>query len=82
MTEQRIVLVTGASRGIGAVTARLAGTEGYDVAVNFARNAAGAATVVADIERPAAAPSPSRPTSVGRTTSSACSPPSTRSSDA
>jgi NAD(P)-dependent dehydrogenase (short-subunit alcohol dehydrogenase family) len=51
MTEQRIVLVTGASRGIGAVTARLAGAEGYDVAVNFARNEAGAAAVVADIEK-------------------------------
>jgi NAD(P)-dependent dehydrogenase (short-subunit alcohol dehydrogenase family) len=51
MTEQRIVLVTGASRGIGAVTARLAGAEGYDVAVNFARDAAAAAAVAADIEK-------------------------------
>jgi NAD(P)-dependent dehydrogenase (short-subunit alcohol dehydrogenase family) len=51
MTEPKIVLVTGASRGIGAVTARLAAAERYDVAVNFARDEAGAAAVVADIEK-------------------------------
>ena len=35
----KILLVTGASRGIGAATARLAGDQGYDVCVNYARKA-------------------------------------------
>jgi NAD(P)-dependent dehydrogenase (short-subunit alcohol dehydrogenase family) len=51
MTAQKIVLVTGSSRGIGAATARLAGAQGYDVAVNYARDKEGAAAVVADIEK-------------------------------
>lgn len=41
-----IVLVTGASRGIGAATALLAARKGYAVAVNYASNAAAAASVV------------------------------------
>jgi NAD(P)-dependent dehydrogenase (short-subunit alcohol dehydrogenase family) len=45
-----IVLVTGASRGIGAATARLAATQGYDVAVNYLRDKASADAVVTDIE--------------------------------
>jgi NAD(P)-dependent dehydrogenase (short-subunit alcohol dehydrogenase family) len=45
-----IVLVTGASRGIGAATARLAATQGYDVAVNYLRDRASADAVVTDIE--------------------------------
>jgi NAD(P)-dependent dehydrogenase (short-subunit alcohol dehydrogenase family) len=51
MTAQKIVLVTGSSRGIGAATARLAAAQGHDVAVNYTRDREGAAAVVADIEK-------------------------------
>jgi len=40
------LIVTGASRGIGAAVARLAGERGYAVAVNFATNEADAKKVV------------------------------------
>jgi NAD(P)-dependent dehydrogenase (short-subunit alcohol dehydrogenase family) len=46
-----VVIVTGASRGIGAATARLAGERGYAVCVNYHRSQADAEAVVADIER-------------------------------
>lgn len=42
-----VLLVTGASRGIGAATARLAAARGWDVAINYARDA-DAANGVAD----------------------------------
>lgn len=45
-----IMLITGASRGIGAATARLAGRAGYRVCVNYAHNGAAAESVVADIK--------------------------------
>jgi NAD(P)-dependent dehydrogenase (short-subunit alcohol dehydrogenase family) len=45
------MIVTGASRGIGAAIARLAARRGYCVAVNFSRDAEGAGAVVGDIRR-------------------------------
>ena len=45
-----ILFVTGASRGIGAATAKLAGERGYDVAVNYLRDAAAADAVVAAVK--------------------------------
>lgn len=41
-----ILLITGASRGIGAATAKLAGARGYDVAVNYLRDEKAADDVV------------------------------------
>lgn len=46
---EEVLLVTGASRGIGAATALLAARKGYAVAVNYASNEAAAAEVVAAI---------------------------------
>lgn len=43
-----VVIVTGASRGIGAATARLAARRGWDVAVGYRSGKAEADTVVAD----------------------------------
>jgi 3-oxoacyl-[acyl-carrier protein] reductase len=51
MTEQhRVVLVSGASRGIGAATARELGRRGYHVIVNYRSSADAAAAVVRDIQ--------------------------------
>lgn len=44
-----VMLVTGGSRGIGAAVCRLAGEQGWSVAVNYARDRAAAESVVADI---------------------------------
>jgi NAD(P)-dependent dehydrogenase (short-subunit alcohol dehydrogenase family) len=46
----KIILITGASRGIGAATARLAGDLGYSVCINYRKNAAAADLLVQDIE--------------------------------
>ncbi|MSO85205.1 MAG: SDR family oxidoreductase [Rhodospirillales bacterium] len=46
-----VAIVTGASRGIGAAIARLAGASGYAVAVNYAKDRKGAEAVAAEIER-------------------------------
>jgi NAD(P)-dependent dehydrogenase (short-subunit alcohol dehydrogenase family) len=48
--NRRIVLITGASRGIGAATALLCAHEGYDVAVNYVDDARAAADVVARVK--------------------------------
>ena len=46
----KVLLVTGASRGIGAATAKLAASRGYDVAVNYLRDAKAADAVVAAVK--------------------------------
>ncbi len=48
--REPVVLVTGASRGIGAATALLAARSGYAVGVNYLADAAAAATVVRQVE--------------------------------
>lgn len=49
--SNRIALVTGGSRGIGAATAVLAARQGWAVAVNYARNADAAQAVVRRIRQ-------------------------------
>jgi NAD(P)-dependent dehydrogenase (short-subunit alcohol dehydrogenase family) len=46
----KVLVITGASRGIGAATARLAAATGYSVCVNYVRNREAATRVVADLE--------------------------------
>ena len=50
MSERPVMLITGASRGIGAATAIKAAKAGYDLVVNYAGNAEAAAQVVAACE--------------------------------
>ena len=45
-----VLLITGASRGIGAATALLAAQQGWSVAVNYAHNAVAAHAVVTQIQ--------------------------------
>lgn len=47
---QRTLLVTGGSRGIGAATALRAAAAGWDVAVNYTRDAAAAQAVVQQVQ--------------------------------
>ena len=47
--ERRSLLITGGSRGIGAATARLAAAQGWDVAINYTRDAAAAQAVAAEV---------------------------------
>jgi len=46
MTNKGSILITGASRGIGAATAIMAGARGYDVCVNYLKNKEAAQRVV------------------------------------
>lgn len=47
----KIVLITGASRGIGAATAKLLARLGYQVAINYLKNADAAANVANEIKQ-------------------------------
>ncbi|WP_114813536.1 SDR family oxidoreductase [Paraburkholderia kururiensis] len=47
----KVVLITGASRGIGRATARLLGAGGWTVGVNYAHNEAAAQEVAAEVGR-------------------------------
>jgi len=49
VTTSRIALITGAGRGIGAATAHLLAQRGWDIAVNYARDAAAAEQVAATV---------------------------------
>ena len=49
--NDKVVLITGGSRGIGAATARLAASRGYRVVVNYLRDAGAADAVVAEIRQ-------------------------------
>lgn len=48
--KKEVMLITGASRGIGAATARLAAARGYAVCVNYLNRREAADAVVAEIE--------------------------------
>lgn len=46
---EKVIIITGGSRGIGAATARLAATKGYAVCVNYLKNQPAANAVVNEI---------------------------------
>ncbi len=47
--QQKIMIITGGSRGIGARTARLAAQRGYDVCINYHRDEAAAEQVAGEV---------------------------------
>jgi NAD(P)-dependent dehydrogenase (short-subunit alcohol dehydrogenase family) len=50
MPPMKVILITGASRGIGAATARLAGQRGHAVCINYRANAGEAGKLVESIQ--------------------------------
>ena len=48
---EKVIVVTGGGRGIGAATSRIAAERGYAVCVNYVRNREAADQVVADCRR-------------------------------
>lgn len=50
VSETKLMLITGGSRGVGAATARLAAARGYDVAISYVSNEAAALAVAADVK--------------------------------
>lgn len=49
MNTERVAVITGSSRGIGAATARLLANKGYRICVNYRTNAAAANAVIDDL---------------------------------
>ena len=47
---RKVIIITGASRGIGAATAKLAAARGYSVCVNFLQNQSAADAIVEEIQ--------------------------------
>jgi NAD(P)-dependent dehydrogenase (short-subunit alcohol dehydrogenase family) len=74
---ERVVIVTGASRGIGAATARLAARRGYSVCVNYRQDRKAALGVVEEIEKLGRRAVRSPRTSRGKKTWCVCSMPAT-----
>jgi 3-oxoacyl-[acyl-carrier protein] reductase len=60
-SENRVAIVTGASRGIGAEIARQLARDGFAVVVNYVHNATAAKQVVGEIEQIAGADRPAGP---------------------
>jgi NAD(P)-dependent dehydrogenase (short-subunit alcohol dehydrogenase family) len=48
---EKVIVITGGGRGIGAATSRLAAERGYSVCVNYIRDGQAAESVVADCQR-------------------------------